>query len=482
MAARSKFGWVKWVVVLALIAGGVYGWRYYSKRSEEAPPDYRVAAVARGNLIQTVTANGQINPLRTIVVGSQVSGMVTDLRVDFNSPVTNGQLIAQIDPSTYQRSVVQSEAELANARAGRELARVNARRAAELRTNELISVSEFDTAAANLLQADAVVKMREASLERSKVDLDRTTITAPIDGVVISRAVEVGQTVAASFNTPTLFSIANDLRKMRIEAMVSEADVGGVQEGQAVTFTVDAYPTREFRGQVTQVRFAPLTNQNVVNYTAVVEVSNDDLKLRPGMTANVSIITAQKNDALRIPNAALRFRPPENASLVGGTNAPAAAASTGSNAGPAVARGGPPGDTAGGDREERRRRMESMSPEERERMRAEFRARGGGGGMGGGMGMGGGGGAARASQDGPVTRTIYLVQTNTVAGKPLVQLKPVSVKTGISDGSQTEAIDGLSEGDVIAIGLNQTGTATAARPGAASPFGGSPFGGGMRPR
>lgn len=476
MATRSKFGWLKWIVVLALLAGGGYGWHYYSKKSEEAPPDYRVAPITRGKIIQTVTANGQINPLRTVVVGSQVSGMITDLRVDFNSPVTNGQLIAQIDPSTYQRTVVQAEAELANTQAARELARVNARRASELRTNDLISVSEFDTAHANLLQADAAVKMREASLERAKVDLERTIITAPIDGVVISRAVEIGQTVAASFNTPTLFSIANDLRKMRIEAMVSEADVGGVQAGQAVTFTVDAYPSREFRGQVTQVRFAPLTNQNVVNYTAVIEVGNDDLKLRPGMTANVSIITAQQDDALRIPNAALRFRPPENAALLGATNAPATATS---NAAPAVASANPAA-AGGGDREERRRRMESMSPEERERMRAEFRARGGGGG---GMGMGmGGGGAARTSQDGPVTRTIYLVQTNTVAGKPLVQLQPVTVKTGISDGSQTEAIEGLKEGDVIALGLNQAG-ATAARPGAAaSPFGGSPFGGGMRPR
>jgi HlyD family secretion protein len=493
MAAKSKSGWLIWLLVPALAVAARFAWRYYAQRSQEAPPDYRVAAVSRGDLTQTVTANGQINPLRTVVIGSQVSGMITDLRVDFNSPVTNGQLIAQIDPSTYQRSVVQSEAEVANARATLELARVNARRATELRTNALISVSEFDTVNANLLQAEAVVKMREASLERARVDLERTTITAPIDGVVISRAVEIGQTVAASFNTPTLFSIAHDLRKMRIEAMVSEADVGGVQEGQPVTFTVDAYPGREFRGQVTQVRFAPLTNQNVVNYTAVIEVSNDDMKLRPGMTANVNIITAQKKEALRIANAALRFRPPENASIVGGTNAlgrPAGASgeSSGSNAAPAIVRGGPPGEGGGGgggNREEWRRRMESMSPEERDRMRAEFRARGGGGGGGGGMGGGGGGfggGSGRSSQEGPVTRTVYLVETNTVAGKPLVQLKPATIKTGISDGSLTEVVEGLKEGDAIAVGLNLPATsATAVRPGS-SPFGGSPFGGGMRPR
>ena len=482
MAARKQSGWIKWLLLPVIGVGAYYGWRYYAKQAEEAPPDYRTAVVSRGDITQTVTANGQINPLRTVVVGSQVSGIITDLRVDFNSPVTNGQFIAQIDPSTYQRTVVQAEAELANSRAARELARVSSRRAAELRTNELISVSEFDTANANLQQAEAVVKMREASLEKAKVDLERTTINAPIDGVVISRAVEIGQTVAASFSAPTLFSIANDLRKMRIEAMVSEADVGGVQEGQAVTFTVDAYPGREFRGQVTQVRFAPLTNQNVVNYTAVIEVGNEDMKLRPGMTANVNIVTAQKKDTLRISNAALRFRPPENASVIGGTNAPSDGAGRG-NAAPSLARGpggegGPGGGAgAGGNREEWRRRMENMSPEERDRMRAEFRARGGG------PGGGFGGGGPRGGQDGSVTRTIYVVQTNAVNGKALVQLKPTTVKTGISDGSLTEVISGLNDGDVVATGLSLPTTTTATTPGrpAASPFGG-PFGGGMRPR
>src|ERR1041385_3734850 len=167
--------------------------------------------------------------------------------------------------------------------------------------------------------------MRQAALNKSKVDLERTTIYAPIDGIVISRVVDVGQIVAASFNAPVLFSIANDLHQMRIEAMVSEADVGGVEEGQQVTFTVDAFPGQKFRGDVTQVRFAPVTNQNVVTYTCVVEVNNADLKLRPGMTANASIIVAEKRNVLRIPSAALRFRPPEGANVKGGTNALAAA-------------------------------------------------------------------------------------------------------------------------------------------------------------
>src|SRR5260221_9364685 len=201
------------------------------------------------------------------------------------------------------------------------------RRAKELRVAELIPVSDYDKAVGDLHQAEAVVKMRQAALNKSKVDLERTTIYAPIDGMVISRVVDVGQTVAASLNAPTLFTIANDLRNMRIEAMVSEADVGGVQDGQQVTFTVDAFPGRKFRGNVTQVRYAPVTNQNVVNYTTIVKVNNADLNLRPGMTANASVIVAEHHNALRIPNAALRFRPPDGAVAKGNTNASASATS-----------------------------------------------------------------------------------------------------------------------------------------------------------
>ena len=226
-------------------------------------------------------------------------------------------------------------------------------------------------------QAQATVRIREAALNKSRVDLERATIYAPIDGIIISRAVDVGQTVAASFNAPTLFNIANDLRSMRIEAMVSEADVGGVLEGQRVTFTVDAFPGRPFRGDVTQVRFAPVTNQNVVNYTAVVAVNNDDLKLRPGMTATASIITAQRRDVLKVPNGALRFRPPENALVKGAIRAPAGRgtnqmAQAGGGSGSGVSGGGP-GESGGGERpnrEEMRRRFENMTPEQREEMRS----------------------------------------------------------------------------------------------------------------
>jgi HlyD family secretion protein len=500
MTPKKRAGTWKWVLGLVLLGAGFGGWYWYRGSGKETAIEYKTATLSRGDLTQVVTANGQINAVTNVTVGSQVSGIITGIKADFNSRVTNGQVIAQIDPSTYQQNINQAEAELANAEAGLEMADLNLRRAQALRTNDLISASEYDQTLVNLHQAQAVVKTRNAALRKAQVDLERTTIYAPIDGLVISRVVDVGQTVAASFNAPTLFTIANDLRNMRIEAMVSEADVGGVQEGQAVSFTVDAFPGRKFRGQATQVRYAPVTNQNVVNYITVVNVNNDDLKLRPGMTANASIVIAERNNVLRIPNAALRFRPPEGAKIKGGTNAPAGAANAGGTNKPvltAVATTGPRGEGGGGNREETRRRFENMSPEEREQMRERMRARFGEGGPpgAGGRGMGG----SRGGPDGPTTRTVYLIDKEAVpdkakpagiaglvpglpgAAKPNPQLKPVSIKTGISDGSFTEVLEGLQEGDVVVTGLDLPATATTLRPPTgAPPFGGPPFGGGMR--
>lgn len=487
MTARKRFGPWKWLLLLMLLGGAFAGWRWYQSRSNEAPLDYKTATVTRGDLVQVVTANGQINAVKNVTVGSQVSGIITDIKVDFNSRVTNGQVIAQIDPSTYLQNILQSEAELANAQAGLELAQLSMRRAQALRTNDLIAASEYDQAVVTLHQAEAVVKTRDASLKKTQVDLERTTIYAPIDGIVISRVVDVGQTVVASFNAPTLFTIANDLRNMRIEAMVSEADVGGVEEGQQVSFSVEAFPARRFRGEVTQVRYAPMTNQNVVNYTTVVEVNNADLKLRPGMTANASIVIAEKRDVLRVPNAALRFRPPEGAlvksnTVAGGTNKMARANERDSSFSSRGEGGEMP------NRDEMRRRFESMTPEQREQMRERMRARG----------MGGG---PRAVQEGPVTRTIYVLEggapsnkENSVVrlsalaglwsalwpnGKQKAILKPITIKTGISDGTNTEVFEGLNEGDVVVVGVNLPALPMSARP--SSPFGG-PFGGGSRPR
>jgi HlyD family secretion protein len=480
MSSKKRFRWVKWLILLVLAAGGWFGWRWYKQPGKD-PIDYRTATIAPGDITQSVTANGQLMAVKNVQVGSQVSGIITDLKVDFNSRVTNGQVIAQIDPSTYQQIITQSEAELANAKAAWQLANVSERRTKELFTNQLISAAELDKALADVQQADAGVKMREALLQKAKVDLERTTIYSPIDGVVISRMVDVGQTVAASFNAPTLFNIANDLRNMQIEAMVSEADVGGVEDGQRVNFSVDAFPGRQFRGDVIQVRYAPVTNQNVVTYTAVVRVNNEDLKLRPGMTANATIITGQKQGVLRVPNAALRFRPPEGAEVK--SNAPPQfTKATGTNAARPDS-GGPNGSSAelsgqGGERpsrDEMRRRFENMSPEEREQMRERMRARFGEGG--GGAGFGGSGRGSRSTHDGPVTRTIYLLEKQPGKTQPL--LVPVTAKTGISDGAMTEVLDGLKEGDVVVTGVNLPLTATTAsgqRP-PNTPFGG-PFGGG----
>jgi HlyD family secretion protein len=495
MTPKKRSGRWKWLLVVGFLVAGLAGWGWYQSRSKEPALDYKTAQVTRGDLTQAVTANGQINAVKNVVVGSQVSGIITAIKVDFNSRVTNGQVIAQIDPSIYQQNIAQTEAELANAKAALELADVNIRRALALRTNGLIPAAEYDQTLVAQHQAQAVVQMRAAALEKARVDLERTTIYAPIDGIVISRLVDVGQTVAASFNAPTLFTIANDLSQMRIEAMVSEADVGGVQEGQPVSFSVDAFLGRKFRGQVTQVRYAPITNQNVVNYTAVVEVNNTDLKLRPGMTANASIVIAEKRGVLRLPNAALRFRPPEGAAVQGGTNAPPLAAGKSSPGGgtneaasPAAAEGaGTPA------RDEGRRRFENLTPEERAQMRERRRAR---------SGDETPGGSPRANPEGPVTRTVYALDKDAgsgqdqsllarmagwlpglgSAGQPRPTLKPIIIKTGISDGSFTEVLEGLSEGDVIVTGVNLPASALSTRsPAGGTPFG-SPFGGPRGPR
>jgi HlyD family secretion protein len=479
MTAKKRSGWGKWIILLLLVGGGVAGWIWYAQKPNDTNADYKSATIAHGDITQSVTANGQLSAVKNVTVGSQVSGIITALGADFNSQVTNGQVVAQIDPSTYVQNLTQTEAELANSKAGLELAELNMRRATELRTNELIAVSEYDKTLVELHQAQAVVKIREAAVKKAKVDLERTTIYAPIDGVVISRAVDVGQTVAASFNAPTLFNIANDLRNMRIEAMISEADVGGVQEGQRVTFTVDAYFGRTFRGEVTQVRFAPVTNQNVVSYTAVVDVNNDELKLRPGMTANASIITAQKRDVLKVPNGALRFRPPETAVVIGLTNASAAGGGTNRMEGRRGS-GGPGGGSEGGERpnrEEMRKRFESMSPEEREEMRRRRAERSGGGGGGGGADSGRSRGGSESS-----TRTVYLLEKDASSGREKTVLRAVSVKVGIADATHTEILEGLKEGDVVVAGLNvttpQANTTGPSRGPMGSPFGG----GGFRPR
>src|SRR5712691_10530880 len=272
---------------------------------------YQTANVTRGPITQAVTATGTLNPVLNVQVGSQVSGNISKLFADFNSQVKAGQVVAQIDPALFQAAVTQAEGDVASAQAALELARLNAKRTQDLFARKTSSLADLDQATANLHQAEANVKIKQGALDKVKADLEHCTITSPIDGVVISRSVDVGQTVAASLQAPVIFQIANDLAKMQIDSNVAEADVGVVQVGQDVDFTVDAFPTQTFHGKVVQVRNAPITVQNVVTYDTVIGVTNADLKLKPGMTANVSIIGAQRDDAVKVASAALRYRPPE---------------------------------------------------------------------------------------------------------------------------------------------------------------------------
>jgi HlyD family secretion protein len=273
---------------------------------------YQTVAITRGPITQAVTATGTLNPVVNVQVGSQVSGNIAKLFVDFNSQVKAGQVVAQIDPVIFKATVTQAEGDLAASQAALELARANAARTQDLVRKQNSAQADLDQAMATLHQAEANVKIKQGALDKAKADLDHCTITSPIDGVVISRNVDVGQTVAASLQAPVIFAIANDLTKMQIDSNVAEADIGMVAVDQTVDFTVDAFPGRMFQGKVVQVRNAPITVQNVVTYDTVIGVDNQDLKLKPGMTANVSIVIAHKDDVLQIKNAALRFRPSDS--------------------------------------------------------------------------------------------------------------------------------------------------------------------------
>jgi HlyD family secretion protein len=472
------------LVVAVLGAGGYY---FYQRSVQVAKaPEYTTTTVARGSIRQTVTATGQLDPLLSVDVGSQISGLVLKLYVDFNSQVKKGQKLAEIDPATYKQKLRQAEANLASTQAANKLQRLNTERTRELFTKSLVTQQDLDQAEALLAQSDAQLLTSKATVENANVDLERCTINSPIDGMVISKQTEEGKTVAASLNAPVLFTIANDLAKMQITAAVAESDVGAVEAGQKVTFTVDAFPNRSFSGLVTQVRNSPKTTSNVVTYETIINVDNKDLKLRPGMTANVSIIVASRENTLRIPNAALRVRLPENSGVKTAT-APAvttvaAAAAPARPTGTAAAAGGERrtregGGTEGGSRRggflgadatpEQREQMRAImtevgitnfrdaTPEQREQFRKLLTERG--------LVPA----AAAPGETVVTTRTIYRLP----GGKKDATPEPVSVKIGITDGSASELIDGIAEGDTIITGVSVTTTTGSAQP-AANPFSG----------
>lgn len=284
---------------------------FFMLRGKTDKTEYRTEPVWRGEVTATVTATGTVNAVTTVLVGTQVSGTIKDIYVDYNSPVRKGQVIALIDPDMFEAQAEQARANVVKAEAQLRDAERTLGRNKELFGRNLIPRSDLDTAETGFESARAQHEQARAALRVAETNLRYTRILSPVDGVVISRSVDVGQTVAASFQTPTLFTIAGDLTRMQINTSVAEADIGAVRTGQDVRFTVDAYPEAEFRGAVRQVRRAPITVQNVVTYDVVVHVSNGDLRLMPGMTANVSIVVASKKDVLKVSNAALRFKPAE---------------------------------------------------------------------------------------------------------------------------------------------------------------------------
>jgi HlyD family secretion protein len=402
------------VAVLVVVAGA---WFYLRGKADTT--QYEAQPAMLGDVTNVVTATGSLNPVVDVMVGSQVSGIIDKLYADYNSLVQSNEVIAEIDPSTYIAAVAQAQADLANSKANLELEVAEARRDAELYTNKLISDSDYDTAIATRDEAAATVQIKQAALDDANANLSYCKIRSPVDGIVIARDIDLGQTVASSFNTPTLFEIANDLTKMQIDTAVAEADIGGVVEGQAVEFDVDAYPYRSFHGSVVQVRNAPATNNNVVTYDCVISVTNSDYKLKPGMTANVSIIVAERHNALEIPNAALRFHPPEDQASAGpgGMGFPASSALSNAPAG-AMAQGGQHQHGKGGGHTDHQ------------------------------------------------LRTVYVLTTSD--GKQ--QIKPVQIHVGITDGIYTEVTDGLNEGDNVVV---------AAISSAMAAQGGNPFGPGI---
>ncbi|MGB5260647.1 MAG: efflux RND transporter periplasmic adaptor subunit [Gammaproteobacteria bacterium] len=309
------------ILLLAALIGG--GWYLLRDPDTDEAPTYSEAQVRRGDISDVVSATGTLNPINTVLVGSQVSGTIQHLHADYNDQVKQGQVIAQIDPAIFTARRAEAEAELKNAEAARDKARIDVldkqrefERQTDLQKKKLVAESLVDAArfASQGARAEHQVKtasvaQARAVLEREQVNLDYTTIYAPIDGVVISRDVDVGQTVAASLQAPTLFTIANDLTRMQVEADVDEAFIGQVEKGQSVSFTVFAYPRREFSGSVAQVRLLPKVEEGVVKYNCIIQVDNTDLALKPGMTANVSIEVAHRENILTVPNAALRYVP-----------------------------------------------------------------------------------------------------------------------------------------------------------------------------
>ncbi len=310
------FGWIWrnkwWVVVLVIVLGGLCWWLCPKIGSDKK--DFIVMDIVNGDIVHTVTATGEIQPVNTVNVGSQVSGTIEDIFVDYNSKVKKGDVLLKIEPSVLQSTVDESKAQLESAKSQLKYYENEYRRNTSLYKDGFISRAEMEQSQTNYEQAEQSVKKAQYTYERAVTNLGYATITSPVDGTVISRKVDKGQTVAASFQTPDLFEIAEDLSKMQIETAVSEADIGMIKEGVPVNFTVDAYPNQKFQGHIRQIRLSPTNVSNVVVYTVVIDVDNSDLKLMPGMTAFVNVVVAEAQDIKKVQNSGLLIRSYKNLS------------------------------------------------------------------------------------------------------------------------------------------------------------------------
>lgn len=489
----KSFRYGRWLAALLVVVALVVAWRWMSS-GKESTEAFRTAAVDRGDIRVAISATGSLSALSTVDVGTQVSGQVESVLVDFNDPVKKGQIIARIDPSTVQARVTQanaslasSQASLAQARASLKQAEADYQRKNDLVKRQLIARSDYDLAVAALDQAKAQlgsaqanIRQQQAQVETARLDLGHTDILSPVDGVILARAVEPGQTVAASFQTPVLFQIAEDLGQMQIVLAVDEADIGQVKVGQKASFTVDAFPDRKFEGEVKQVRLAATNTSNVITYPVVVSVDNRDMSLLPGMTVNAEIEVSRRDGVLRAPNAALRYKPSDTDA----TATPAA---------PQQMRGGMTDELPRIAAElklnaEQQAALDAATTAMRERMQARMaapQAQGGGSTVifGGGRGPGGGQQGNRGgSNDGAMRQRMMerfnqqfaafratlsaaqqaqwdsalagLISARRAPIYKLVDGKPVSVvvRVGASDGTHTEISGDVREGDVLVTG------------------------------
>lgn len=395
--------WIFILIAALIVVAAVIWWVGSSSGKKQATP-YRTGVADRGTVQTVVSATGTASAVTTVSVGSQVSGTILNIYVDFNSPVKQGQVIARIDPKFLETSVTEAQAALERARATLSQAQRDSARVRGLFSQNLSAQVDYDNALTAAEQARAGVQQAQAQLWRAQTNLAYSVITSPIDGVVISRAVDVGQTVAASLQAPELFTIAQDLHQMQIETAIDEADIGGLREGMKASFTVDSYPDERFEGIIQQVRFAAKVDQNVVTYPVIIDVDNPDLKLRPGMTANVTIVTARREDVLRVPATALRFKP------------------SGTQNGDSKSAAGGEASSSGGSR------------------------------------RGSGGKTMKAAADSTAGTS-----GNVYVKGPGGVLQPRSVRVGLNDGTRAEILSGeISAGDSVIVGMSAV-TSTSAR-------------------